>query len=280
MKPLEGNVAVVTGAGSGVGRSIAIALAQAGMNLALLSRTKTSLQEVAHHIQQIGCQAVCFPTDVCDPESVQSAVNQTLSHFTKIDILVNSAGIQGPIGPMAEIPVDEWVRTIQTNLMGTFLMCRAVLPGMILRKKGTIINLSGGGATRPRPFFSAYGASKAAVVRLTETLAHEVKPYNIRVNAVAPGAVYTRMTEEVLQANDRAGSSAAEEAQQVKAQRNSPERAAALAVFLASPASNGLTGRLISAIHDDWEHLPSRMEEVIRSDLFTLRRVDCLSKNT
>ncbi len=278
MNSLDGQAALVTGAGRGIGRSIALALARAGADVALLSRTEAALGEVAGEIRQMGRRTLVLRADVSRPEEVRSAVDQVLKDFKKIDILVNNAGSQGPIGPLAEVSEQEWVRTIHTNLIGTFLLCQAVLPSMICRKKGKIINLSGGGATRPRAFFSAYGASKAAVIRLTETLAQEVQADNIQVNAIAPGAVYTQMTEEVLEKGKQAGQTAVMEAEQVKKQRSSPERAAALAVFLASPASNGLTGRLISALHDDWENLPGRMNEVMKSNLFTLRRVDRLPR--
>jgi NAD(P)-dependent dehydrogenase (short-subunit alcohol dehydrogenase family) len=144
---------------------------------------------------------------------------------------------------------------------------------MIHQGGGKVINLSGGGATSPRPYFSAYAASKSAVVRLTETLAEELKPFNIQVNAIAPGAVYTKMTREILAAGSAAGERALAEARRVQEEKTTPKAAAKLALFLASPESGGLTGRLISAVWDDWRSLPSRLEEVMVSELYTLRRI-------
>ncbi len=280
MKILEGKTALITGGGRGIGRCIARAMADAGADLFLISRTEKELQETADLIAPSGRRVLTHRADVTQADAVHAAVTEAVGRLGRIDILVNNAGVQGPIGPLMEVSVDAWIKTIQVNLIGTFLMCRAVLPQMMARRQGKIINLSGGGATRPRPFFSAYGASKAAVVRLTETLAEELKPYRIQVNAVAPGAVLTQMTEEVLRAGEQAGPSALTEARQVQQKQVSADRAAGLAVFLASPASDGLTGRLISAIHDDWENLPGYLEEVMASDLFTLRRVDHALKRT
>jgi NAD(P)-dependent dehydrogenase (short-subunit alcohol dehydrogenase family) len=144
---------------------------------------------------------------------------------------------------------------------------------MIEARSGKIVTFSGGGATWPRPNFSAYAASKAAVVRLTETLAHEVQPYNIQVNAIAPGAIDTRMIDVVLTAGQKAGQKDLEEARRVRAgQSTSPDRVVELALFLASAASDGLTGRLISAAWDDWSDSPSWVARVMDSDLYTLRR--------
>ena len=145
---------------------------------------------------------------------------------------------------------------------------------MIKAGSGKIINMSGGGATSPRANFTAYGVSKAALVRFTETLAEELKPHNIQVNAIAPGAVRTQMTEEIVIAGQLAGSRELQQAQGILREGgDSAENAAELAVFLASAESDGITGRLISAVWDDWRHLGEHSEEIAASDLYTLRRV-------
>jgi len=145
---------------------------------------------------------------------------------------------------------------------------------MIQRGGGKIVNLSGGGATSARPRFTAYASSKAAVVSLTETLAHEVKEYNIQVNAIAPGAVNTRLTDEILAAGAAAGEETLERTRRQKETGGvPPDKAAALAVFLASDESDGLTGRLISAVWDDWESMTEHIDRIMASDLYTLRRV-------
>lgn len=273
--PLEGQIALVTGAGRGIGRAIALALAGAGANLILIARTADKLMETATLVNRMGQQALPITADVSRREEVQRAVARGLEAFGRVDILVNNAGVQPPIGPLVGNDPDEWTHTVAVNLFGPFYCIQAVLPGMIARRRGKIINLSGGGATGPRPNFSAYAASKAAIVRLTETLAEEVRPYNIQVNAIAPGAVNTRMLDEVLEAGEAAGAEWVA-AQQRKAQGGTPvEWAAELVVFLASEASNGLTGKLISAVHDDWRVWDTaRIVELAGSPWYTLRRVD------
>jgi NAD(P)-dependent dehydrogenase (short-subunit alcohol dehydrogenase family) len=201
-------------------------------------------------------------------------IEQVLGEFGQVDILVNNAGILGPVGLMVDNDPEHWIGAVMINLVGTFLCSRAVLPLMMKRRRGKIINMSGGGAAHPRPRFSAYSASKAAVVRLTETLSEEVKEFNIQVNAIAPGAVNTRMLDEVLVAGQNAGGKALTEARRQKqAGGVSPDIPAALAVFLASDDSNGMTGRLISAVWDDWQAMAGRIPDILSSDMYTLRRV-------
>lgn len=145
---------------------------------------------------------------------------------------------------------------------------------MIKQRRGKIINLSGGGAAYPAPHFSAYAASKAAVVRFTETLAEEMKAFNIQVNAIAPGAINTGIQEEVLAAGEIAGEKALAEAKKVRETGGTPPKVpAALAVFLASDESNGLTGKLISAVWDDWKEMGKRFPEIMSTNIYTLRRV-------
>ena len=198
-----------------------------------------------------------------------------LARFGRIDILVNNAGVQPPIGPLVDNDPQEWEQAIAVNLLGPFHCLQAVLPGMIERGQGKIINLSGGGATAPRPNFSAYAASKAAVVRLTETLAEELRPHNIQVNAIAPGAINTRMLDEVLEAGAAAGDELAAARERSQQGGTPVELAADLVVFLASERSGQLTGKLISAPHDDWRTWDDgRIEELVGSSWYTLRRLD------
>ncbi len=152
--------------------------AAAGTHLVLLVRTKSELSEAAAQVHSVGGRALALKADVARHEDVQRAVTQGLEVFGRIDILVNNAGRQHPIGPLVENDPEEWTHAVAVNLFGAFYCIQAVLPGMIARRCGKIINLSGGGATGPRPNFSAYGVSKAAIVRLTETLAEELKPFN------------------------------------------------------------------------------------------------------
>jgi 3-oxoacyl-[acyl-carrier protein] reductase len=271
---LKDRVAIVTGAGRGIGRAIAIAFAQEGADIIAVSRTSQEIEETARQIRALGSHVLALKADVSNREDVSEIIKSVTQDFGKVDILVNNAGIQGPIGPVIENDVDQWIETIHINLIGTFLCARAVLPIMIKRRCGKVINLSGGGATSPRPYFTAYAASKAAVVRFTESVAQEVKEFNIQVNAIAPGAVNTKMVTQVLAAGDAAGGNELAAAKhQLKTGGALPDRAAALAVFLASEESNGLTGRLISAVWDDWQGIAGQIEEVMKTDLYTLRRV-------
>lgn len=272
---LRGKAAVITGGSQGIGKAIAVAFVREGARVLIAARDVAVLERTANELRQQGGEVQAAALDVSDPLAVRQTLERAERTFGRIDVLVTSAGIYGPIGPAAELDLEAWRKTIEINLLGVFYCMQAVLPGMIQRRAGKIINLSGGGATAPLPRFSAYGASKAAVVRLTETLAREVEEFNIQINAIAPGAVNTRLLDEVLAAGDRAGSDFIARAREQKKQGGvPPERAAELAVFLASDESDGLTGRLLSAVYDDWTHIPERLEEIRATDLYTLRRVD------
>jgi NAD(P)-dependent dehydrogenase (short-subunit alcohol dehydrogenase family) len=272
---LENRVALITGAGRGIGRAIALAYAKEGAKLALAARTRRDLEQTAQQAQALGASTCVVPVDVSDPTQVEDMVRQTVAQFATIDILVNSAGMARPVGPLPDNDLTAWMQTIQVNLIGTYLCCRAVLP-MMQQHRGKIINLSGAGASNAWRHLSAYGASKVAVVRLTETLALELEGRNIQVNALGPGSIHTQMWEEL---RDRAH--AAGDAQLYALGQRvtsgggaSLERAAALAVFLASDASGALSGRLISAVTDDFPNLPTQIPRIMASDALTLRRVD------
>lgn len=267
---LKDKIAIVTGAGRGIGRAIALTFAKEGTDLVVVSRTLSEVMETAKQVEALGRQALAVKVDVSKWEDVDNLVNLTLQKFGKIDVLVNNAGILGPVGTLVENDVNRWIETINVNLIGTFLCCRAVLPIMIQQRKGKIINLSGGGALYPRPHFSAYATSKAAVVRLTETLAEETKRFNIQVNAIAPGAIKTRLHDQVLAAGEAAGEKALAESKKVKEKGGTPlELPAGLAVFLASDESNGLTGRLISAKWDNWQEMSKRVPEIMSTNWYT-----------
>ena len=271
---LAGKAAIITGAGRGIGRAITLAFAQEGADVLVASRTLSEVAKTTEEARALGRHALALKVDVSNRDEVERMVAQALEEFGKLDILVNSAGIYGAIGPLVDNDPEKWVQTVRINLFGSFFCARAVLPVMIRQRRGKIINLSGGGATSPLPNFSAYAASKAAIVRLTETLAEEIKGFNIQVNAIAPGGVNTRLTDEILAAEAAAGEEMlARTRRQKETGGVPPERAAALAVFLASEESDGLSGRLISAVWDDWESMNGRIDQIMGSDLYTLRRV-------
>ena len=192
-----------------------------------------------------------------------------------LDIVVNNAGIYGPKGLSEEVDWLEWVRAIEINLFGSVLVARAVLPHLKRRGYGKLIQLSGGGATAPLPNLSAYAASKAAIVRFMETLAHEVRADGIDVNAIAPGALNTRMLDEVIAAGpEQVGAAFYARAVEQQASGGTPlEHGANLAVYLASAESDGITGRLLSAVWDPWATLGDHRAELADTDVFTLRRI-------
>lgn len=272
---LEGKVSIITGGSMGIGKAIASAFAKEGSHLVLNSRTAADLENVKLELKDSSSVSVeTFPADVSRPEEVKDLVGFTLGKFNTVDILVNCAGIYGPIGFVTDIDAEKWLETININLYGTFLCIQAVLPAMIKNNKGKIINLSGGGAASPLPRFSAYGASKAAVVRLTETLANEVKEYNIDINAIAPGAVNTRLLDQALTAGEAAGKDFQIRAFKQKQEGGvPPAKVAEMAVFLASSESDGLSGRFISLLWDIWKESPQHLNEIMSSDIYTMRRI-------
>ena len=272
---LKDKIAVITGGSTGIGKAIAIAFAREGAHLVLTSRTESQLDLAKREIAKItDAKVEIFPTDVSDPKAVKGLINFAIEKFHNIDILVNCAGIYGPIGLVTDIDSSKWLEAIKINLYGTFLCMQAVLPTMMKNKNGKIVNLSGGGAVAPFPRFSAYSASKAAVVRLTETLAEEVKEYNISINAIAPGAVNTKLLDEALEAGEAAGKDfLAKSTRQKQEGGVPPEKVAELAVFLASPQSDGLTGRLISLLWDGWRDISQHLDEIMSSDIYAMRRI-------
>lgn len=277
MTLLDGRVTIVTGAGRGIGEAIAKEFAAQGARLVLASRTQRDLERVADTCRALGADCEIGVADVSVQRDVEQLVDRALSRFGRIDVLANVAGVYGPIGPLVDLDLSGWVEALNINLLGTLYACRAVLPSMIARRSGKIVNLSGGGATAPLPRFSAYAVSKAAVVRLTETLAEEVKPHGITVNAIAPGAIDTSLQDAVLAAGERAG----DLYERMRAMRETGAGAtpidvpAKLALFLASEESRDLTGKLISAPHDGWQSWDGeRIEAINCSPWFTLRRLD------
>jgi NAD(P)-dependent dehydrogenase (short-subunit alcohol dehydrogenase family) len=269
---------VITGGSLGLGRALAEAFVRAGDHLVLCARTSGPLEKAAHELialAQPGQKILVQPCDVSDEGQVRALADFTARELGPCGVLVNNAGVQGPIGPLDEVDWAEWKRAIEIDLCGVALPCRAFIPQMKRRGSGKIINLSGGGATKPRPFYSAYAAAKTAVVRLTETLGEELRSFQIDVNAIAPGPVKTRMTAETIAAGpEKAGAVAHAAALRHNREGGSAaERAAELCVFLASAESNGISGRLISARWDDWKALPRRRSELAETDLYTLRRI-------
>ena len=273
---LKDKVALITGAGRGIGRAIAIAYAREGAQLALAARSLDELEETAQAAESLGAATCVIGVDVTDRAAVDEMARRSLARFGRLDILVNNAGIVGPVGALEDNDVESWIRTIQVNLVGTYLCCRAVIPALAAAGGGKIINLSGSGSTSAPYHLSAYGSSKAAIIRLTEILSLELADKNIQVNALGPGSIHTRMWEEITDRAQAAGDTELYEfGQQVTGGGGaSIERAAELAVWLAGQASGDLSGRLVHAVTDDFPNLPPRIPDIMASNIYTLRRVE------
>jgi len=274
---IHGKGVIVTGASLGLGHAVARACLREGADVFLCARDKDAIESVrAKFANEFGAPRVfAMGADVSDPASVRDLIDQACQRLPNLLGIVNNAGVLGPKGSLESVDSTEWMRTIQINLFGTMLCCQEVLPILRRAKYGKIVNLSGGGATAPMPNLSAYAASKAAVVRLTETLAVECAGDHIDVNAVAPGALNTRMLREVLEAGPAAvGKPYYDRSIRQKEEGGaSLERAAGLCVFLLSKESDGITGKLISAVWDPWEQLPQRRDKLQSTDVYTLRRI-------
>ncbi len=199
---LKDQVALVTGAGRGIGRAVALAFAREGAAVALAARTTSELEAVAAQIKSRAGRALVVPTDVTREASVGALVEQVLGDFKRVDILVTAAGV-ATFAPLVDTKTEEWDRMLAVNLRGVFLACRTVLPAMMRQRRGTIINIVSIAAKRAIPGNAAYAASKHAVLGLTQVLAEEMRAHGVRVGALCPGAVDTPLWDGVPKPPDR-----------------------------------------------------------------------------
>ncbi len=268
--------AVITGAGRGLGQHLACRFWEAGYSLGLVARNAASLDETRSRLSRTEAKKCdVFGCDLSDPASVQNLVADICAMAVQINVVINNAAIQGPIGPLQQNDLGDWEQTIRVNLISPVVICRGLLPRMASAAEASILNLSGGGATAPRANFTAYASAKAALVRFSETLAEEVREQGVTVNCIAPGAMKTAMLGEVLR-RGADGSGRREFAIAAKVFEEggaSMDRVADLAIFLTSPAARDITGKLISAVWDRWECWPNHLTELASSDLYTLRRI-------
>ena len=276
MKLKNKNV-IITGASIGFGKALAEKFLEEGANISICSRDEVKLNDTKKELTSKFPSNLIFSKkcDVSVENEVKIFIKQTIEVFNKIDVIVLNAGVNGPFGPFDQIPLDEWKKSIDINLFGVLIPCREIVNHFKENKQGKIIVLSGGGATSPMPNLSAYAASKSAVVRLSETLSKELLQYNIDVNAIAPGALSTRMTQRVLDAGpELVGEDFFKKNKQWKETGATPlEFGTDLAVYLASTESNGITGKLISAQWDNWKKLHEYIDVLKHSDIYTLRRI-------
>jgi NAD(P)-dependent dehydrogenase (short-subunit alcohol dehydrogenase family) len=275
---LAGRAAIVTGGSHGLGLEIARAYVAAGARVLVCARDAAALERARTELESLApdrASVEAATVDVSEPKAVEGLVGVALERFSRIHVLVNNAGVYGPKGPTEDVAWDEWEHAVRVNLFGSVLCSREVLPHFRANGYGKIIQLSGGGATSPLPRLSAYAASKAAVVRFAETLAEELRGTGIDVNAIAPGALNTRLLDEVLEAGPGSvGDSFYERALEQRSSGGTPlDLGARLAVFLASGDSDGITGKLISAAWDPWGELPLHADDLRSTDVYTLRRI-------
>jgi NAD(P)-dependent dehydrogenase (short-subunit alcohol dehydrogenase family) len=253
---------VVTGSSSGIGKFLADTLAENGHQVCRLARS-----------EQTGFALRC---DVSDWTQVSACAAEVAEKWQFVDGVICCAAVQGAIGPAMEMDPVEWQKTLGINLNGTFFTLRAFFQ-LLSRapRRGKVICFSGGGSTAPRPNFAAYGVAKTGVLRLVETLATEWQQKPVDINAIAPGAVATRMTEEVLAAGStHAGQKEIDQASKLSGDDSKTlERIRGLVEFLLSEKSDGISGKLISAPWDPWPNLQEHRDELAKSDIYCLRRI-------
>jgi 3-oxoacyl-[acyl-carrier protein] reductase len=272
---LAGKNVIITGASRGLGLAIAEAFARAGANLLLIARSAEALAEARNRALAAGApEAHILAADLEQNSAPDAILSEAHRIWPRLDILVNNAAIVGPIGTLWENDWDEWRSTIHINLLAPVALCRLAVPWMAQTGGGAIINLSGGGATKARPHFSAYGTAKAGLVRFSETLAEEAATHRIRVNCIAPGAMNTAMLDAVLQQGpEAAGAEYAQAKKQAREGGAPPDMAADLCVFLASEKAMDINGKLISAVWDPWRTLLQRLDDLRTTDIYTIRRI-------
>jgi len=274
---LSGRNALITGASQGLGKAIAELFLQEGANVMLCARSEKDLNSTRAELAAKfpGRRVLAKTCDVSNETQVNDLVASALRELGSVDALVLNAGVYGPMGPTESVDLNEWCQAMDINLFGVLLPCRALIPHFKQSGRGKIVVLSGGGATNPLPNISAYAASKAAVVRLMETLAEELKPFHVDVNAVAPGALKTRLVDQVLAAGpDKVGAAFFAKNQKWAEEGATPlELGASLCVYLASGESDGITGKLLSAQWDPWRTLQEHRDELAKSDIYCLRRI-------
>ena len=239
---LSKKVVLITGGSKGLGYHIAESFVKSGSNIMICSRNLIDLKKAYNKLNLIkkANQKIFYSVaDISSVQQIKKLVSKTLNKFKKIDILINNAGIYGPKGNIEKINWSQWEKAIKVNLLGSVFLTREIIPHFKKNKKGKIIQLSGGGASSPLPFISGYAVSKAAIVRFVENISHELKTYNIDINAVAPG----------------------------------PLKVTNLILFLSSKKSDGISGKLISALWDNWENWPNFKKILKTKDIYTLRRI-------
>jgi NAD(P)-dependent dehydrogenase (short-subunit alcohol dehydrogenase family) len=266
---LRGEVALVTGGGRGLGRVFALALASAGASVAVLARTQAQVEESAALIRAQGGESLAVVADVSDGKAIDQAVQHIEARLGPVSILVNNAGVNAPIGPVWLIDPDEWWKCIQINLRGPFLCAKAVLPGMLQRRHGRIINISSGVGLSVSAYGSAYAVSKCALIRLTDNLATETVEHGIHVFAISPGANRTDMTRQMVESAEGQKWLPGFRMMYDEAPEDRPQKASELVLRLASGQVDALSGCYFT-LQDNIEAMLDRADEIRRENLYVL----------
>jgi 3-oxoacyl-[acyl-carrier protein] reductase len=274
---LRNHNVVITGGTSGLGLVTAEMFIKSGASVSICGINQEKLDKTLIHLKQLATndqKIFTYQADVSNENNVQAFIDYSIKQLGKIDTLINNAAIYGPKGLVETISSDDWIKTMSNNMFSVFYTCKYVIPHMKEHGCGNIINLSGGGE-KPFPRFSAYATSKASVVKFTEIIAEEIKPFNIQANSIAPGAMNTALLDEILESDpDVVGRDFYNRSVQQKEQGGAdPENAARLCIYLSSEKGKGITGKLISATWDDWEDLHTKIDEIENSNIFTMRRI-------
>ena len=241
---LQDKVAIITGGGRGLGRSIALLFGKEGAKVVVAARNQEQIDHVAQELRVLRKSAIAIPADVTDEGRVNDLVRKTMEAYGTVDILVNNAGARGPISPIHMISLEEWEQTLKANLTSAFLCSKAVIPVMMEKKAGKIINVAT--TLTPRPNLTPYMVAKAAMTHLTKQLSRELKDFNIRVNAIHPGVMDTHMQEDIRKAGVKAIGTDMFERLKEEGLLHSPDEPAKLVLFLASKSGDGITGEFLS----------------------------------
>ena len=275
---MKNKVVIITGASRGLGFQLAKKFARLGSLLLLCARNIKNLKKKERELRSKRSKnqkVIILKADISKKNDVQKIIKTCIKNLKTIDVLINNAGILGPKGEFDSLNFKEFKKTIDTNFYGSVLMCKEVLPYFKRARKGKIIQLSGAGAINSMPMFTAYAASKAAIVRFSETLADEVKKFNIQINSVAAGAINTRMLDEILKAGpQKVGINFYQKIKKQKESGGIPfQLVTDLIVYLSSNQSDKITGKILSPKWDEWRVLSKNSKLIMKKDVFTLRRI-------
>lgn len=269
---------LITGGSQGLGFEISKRFLKDGYSILICARNKNKLVQAKKELDKFNLcsqDIEIFQCDISNKKQVDSMINFFFSKFKSLDVLVNNASIHGPLGKVEEVDWEEWTKAININIFGTIYLTKSLIGHFKKSNKGKIINISGGGATSSLPFVSAYAISKVAIVRFTESLADELKDYNISVNAIAPGAMKTRLLKELENAGPtKIGSNYYNKVTEFQAENSRNEiKASNLCCYLASNEASWINGKLISAVWDNWKNFSDNKRQIIDTDIYNLRRI-------